>query len=171
MVDRLRLLLDRPLDPLVARAVVVFAGAILLGFAAIFVLGVSESGRPASAPEPRVPRRAQPSLPEVAPVEHPGGPRRPPHHRRQDPQDEKGSAAGRRAAKALRSHRALQHLPYRQGRLSVQLVGARGRRALLQVSAPTVVDARQGWRAFLRRYRDDGHAYLPRFQDRGGDRG
>jgi len=65
MVDRLRLLLDRPLDPLVARAVVVFAGAILLGFAAIFVLGVSESGRPASAPEPRVPRRAQPSLPEV----------------------------------------------------------------------------------------------------------
>lgn len=167
MIDRLRFLLDRPLDPLAARAVVVSATAILLGFAALFVLGTSEPGRPATSG----PRAAQPQpirsfgavQTETAPVA-PLASRR----RRQDPQDEKRSAAGRRAAKILRSHRALQHVPYRHGRLTVHLVGARGDQAVLTVRAPTLLAARRGWRQFLRHYRDNGRAYVPRFKGKGG---
>jgi hypothetical protein len=167
MIDRLRFLLDRPLDPLVARAIVVFASAILVGFAGLFALSASESSRPAAAGRPAAPERswlarsfgdaneeaAPPATSAVAP-----------HRRRQDPQDEKGSPAASRAAKAMRLHRALQHVPYRSGRLSVRLVGARGGRAVLAISAPTIPAARRGWRRFLRRYRDGGHVYLPRFE-------
>ena len=174
MIDRLRLLLDRPLDPLVARAVVVFATAILLGFAALFVLGAGESSRSAVTSDRAVRRRrrSQPARPlaATAPEAAPAAPRIS-RRRRQDPQDEKGSAAARRAAKALRSHRALQHVPYRRGRFTVRLVGARGGRAELAVSAPTIPAARRGWRAFLRRYRDSGRAYLVRFEASGGHGG
>jgi hypothetical protein len=163
VIDRLRLLLDRPLDPQAARAVMVLATAILLGFAAVFALGVSEPDRPAISRE----QIAQPPRVAAAPVEEiaPKTERRS-RRNRQDPQDERDSAAGRRAAHALRFHRALQHVPYRRGSLTVNLVGARGGRALLRVRAPTPADARRGWRAFLRRYRDDGRAYLPRFKAR-----
>jgi hypothetical protein len=167
MIDRLRFLLDRPLDPLAARAVVVFATATLLGFAALFVLGSGESSRPVAsgqrAAQPQPVRSLSAVQAEAAPVV-PLASRR----RRQDPQDEKRSAAGRRAAKILRSHRALQHVPYRHGRLTVRLVGARGDRAVLAVSAPTIPAARRGWRQFLRRYSDAGRAYAPLFRVRGG---
>jgi hypothetical protein len=162
MIDRLRFLLDRPLDPLVARTVVVFASAILLGFAALFVLGTSETGRPAAsglrATQPQ-PVRSFGAVPPEAALPAP----RESRQRPQDPQDKKGSPAASSAAKALRSHRALQHVPYRRGRLTVRLAGARGTRAVLAVSAPTISAARRGWRGFLRRYRDSGRSYIPRF--------
>lgn len=172
MINRLRFLLDRPLDPLVARAVAVFATAILLGFASLFVLAAGEPGR--SAPPGRQAGSTQPrpgsSFDPARVQEAPPAPRasRPP---RQDPQDEAGSAAARRAANSLASHRALQHVPYQHGHLSVRLVGARGGRAVLAVSAPTISAARRGWRGFLRRYRDGGRAYLARFEVTGGHRG
>jgi hypothetical protein len=162
MVDRLRALLDRSLDPSAARAILLLASAILLGVAALFVLAGGESHRP-TLQEAR-PAAAFPSVP-VAPVEEVNEAVE--HHsptRRQDPQDEEGSAAARRAARALRSHRALQHVPYRDGEVTVALIGARGRRAVLRVSAPTVPEARRGWRRFLWRYRDSGRAYVPVFK-------
>lgn len=163
MIDRLRALLDRPLDPSAARAILVFSSAILVGFAALLVLAAGEPGQRASTAE-RSPSIASPPA-SATPVEPSEGDRPGPRPstRRQDAQDVKGSAAGRRAARALRSHRALQHVPYRDGRLAVALVGAHGGRAVLRVSAPTVGEARRGWRRFLRRYSDSGRAYVPVF--------
>ena len=168
MADRLRAFLDRPLDPSAARAILAFASAILLGLAALFVLSGSE-------PEP-ISRAARPPAPSspalVVPVEVEGEAtgHRPPTQR-QDPQDIEGSAAARRAARALRSHQALQHVPYTQGGVTIALVGARGSRAVLRVSAPTVPGARRGWRRFLRRYRDSGRAYVPVFRTTARTRG
>lgn len=167
MVDRLRALLDRPLDPSAARAILVFASAILVGFPALVVLAAGEPDRQTSPAERPLPI-ASPTPTPTPPEASEGGqsePRQP--TRRQDPQDVKGSAAGRRAARALRSHRALQHVPYRDGQLAVALVGARGGRAILRVSAPTVRLGKRGWRLFLRRYRDSGRAYAPVFVQRG----
>lgn len=163
MVDRLRILLDRPLDPSAARAILVLASAILLGFAALFALAARQPDRPISPQvRPAAPSLSAPALPsEVAEVEEP---ERGPALRRQDPQDEKGSAAARRAARAMSSHRALQHVPYRSGELAISLVGARGSRAVLRVRASTVRAGRQGWHRFLRRYGDSGRAYIPVFE-------
>jgi len=173
MADRLRALLDRPLDPSAARAIVAFASAILLGLSALFVLAGNEPDRP----------RSQEVRPAASSSPAPSGPARPvegeaverrPSTRRQDPQDARGSGAARRAARALRSHRALQHVPYRAGGVAVALVGARGGRAVLRVSAPTVAAARRGWHRFLRRYLDSGRAYVPVFKStarRSGTRG
>jgi hypothetical protein len=168
VIDRLRLLLDRPLDPAVARAVVALGSAIFLGFAATFVLGAGERERPVSSREgaARSSKVAATPVEEIAPK-----PKRPSSRRLQDPQDDRGSAAGRRAARALQSHRALQHVPYRDGGLTVALVGARGSRAVLRVSAPTVREARHGWHRFLWLYRDSGRAYAPVFRARGGGGG
>jgi hypothetical protein len=162
MADRLRALLDRPLDPSAARAILVLASAILVGFTAIFVLAASQSERPIS-PERRSAEVAPPKEPaaSAAAVAPPESTR--PVELRQDPQDARGSAAARRAARALRSHRALQHVPYRRGDLAINLVGAEGHRAVLRVSAPTRAAGRRGWRAFLRRFRDRGEAYIARF--------
>jgi hypothetical protein len=169
MVDRLRALLDRPLDPSAARAILVLASAVLLGLAALFALAASEPGR-SSSPEvrPATSSATAPAVPievvEDEAVEHrPATPR-------QDPQDERGSAAGRRAARALRSHRALQHVPYKDGEVTVILAGARGSRAVLRVSAPTRAAARRGWHRFLRHYRDLGRAYVPVFATTAGKR-
>jgi hypothetical protein len=172
MIDRLRFLLNRPLDPLAARAIVVSATAILLGFAALFVLAAGEPGHSAAPGRRAVPTQPQParSFGAARAEAAPQAPRAS-HRRRQDPQDEKGSPAASRAAKALRSHRALQHVPYRHARLSIRLVGARGGRAVLAVSAPTIPAGRRGWRRFLRRYRDSGNAYLTRFEATGGQGG
>jgi hypothetical protein len=70
----------------------------------------------------------------------------------------------------MRSHRALQHVPYRSGRFSVHLIGAHGGRAVLAVRAPTVTAARRDWRGFLRRYSDSGRSYAPHFMG-GGEGG
>ena len=163
MIDRLRALLDRPLDPSAARAILVFASAILVGCAGLFVLASGESDRQASTAE-GPPSIASHPVPATSAEVSKGGQSEPRHSTlRQDPQDVKGSAAGRRAARALRSHRALQHVPYRDGQLAVALVGARGGHAVLRVSAPTVSEARRGWHRFLRRYSDSGRAYVPVF--------
>jgi hypothetical protein len=174
MIDRFSALLDRPLDPSAARAILVFASAILFGFAALFVLASGEPDRQASTAE-RPPSIASPPASATS-AESSGIERRAAQlpARKQDPQDVKGSAAGRRAARALRSHRALQHVPYRDGQLAVALVGVRGGRAVLRVGALTVRAARRGWRRFLRRYRDSGQAYVPVFKGaarRSGSRG
>ena len=172
MIDRLRFLLDRPLDPQAARAVVVLATAILLGFGAVFVLGASRVQPSAAAVPPAVgastaPRRSVERRPGRALLD-PRRPARRRHRRRQDPQDEQGSTAAARAARALRSHRALQHVPYRQGGLGVRLVGAQGGRAVLAVSAPSI--CRRPPRlaavpAALPRLR---RSYVPRFSAAGG---
>jgi hypothetical protein len=168
MVDRLRALLDRPLDPSAARAILVFASAILFGVAALFALGGGEPDRPTSREDRPAAASPLPAAP-VEEVEGEAAEHRSPA-RRQDPQDENGSAAVRRAARALRSHRALQHVPYRDGEVTVALAGARGSRALLRVSAPTVPAAKRGWHRFLRRYRDSGRAYVPVFKAAGSER-
>jgi hypothetical protein len=165
MVDRLRALLDHPLDPSAARAILAIASAILLGVAALFVLAASQG-------DPTAPERTAPAAPAPGPaarIEVAGDDPAP--HLRQDPQDIAGSAAARRAARALRSHRALQHVPYRDDKVTVDLVGARGHRAVLRVSASTAREARRGWRRFLRRYRDSGRAYVPVFNASGGGDG
>lgn len=166
MVDRLSALLDRPLDPSAARAILVLSSAIFLGVAALFVLAGGEDERPTSQEER--PAAVSPSAPgaPIGEVDDQAAEHRP--TRRQDPQDEKGSAAARRAARALRTHRALQHVPYRDGAVTVTLAGARKSRAVLRVSGPTVRAARNGWHRFLRRYRDSGRAYVPVFRARGG---
>jgi hypothetical protein len=159
MVDRLRALLDRPLDPTAARATLVLASAILAGFTAIFLLAASQPERPTSLERSSDPVSPPPA--SATAIEPPQSPR--PAELRQDPQDVRGSAAARRAARAVRSHRALQHVPYRRGKLAIVLVGAEGHRAVLRVSAPTRGAGRRGWRAFLRRFRDRGEAYIARF--------
>lgn len=167
MVDRLRVLLDRPLDPRVGRAIVVLAAAITLGFAALVVFGLgAEARRPATDHrEPRPVRTAAGSR-SVMSVKGPADRRR-----QQDPQDVPGSPAMGRARQALRSHRALQLVPYRRGHLRIALVGSRDGRAVLRVSALTVAQARTGWRVFLRRADDRGRAYLPLFVAVGDRRG
>lgn len=170
MVDRLRTLLDRPLDPSAARAILVLASAVLLGFAALLVLAfgqpdqsTSSSGNPSAVASSPGPAAAIQQVEDNS-AEGQAAPRR------QDPQDVEGSAAARRAARALSSHRAIQHVPYRRGELAIILAGARGDRAVLRVSAPSLPAARRGWKAFLRRYHDRGKAYIARFVLRGGGR-
>jgi len=169
MIDRLRALLDHPLDPSAARAVLVFASAILVGFASLFVLAVGQSDVPIPPKHPS--RAAAPPSPGAAihAVEGNSGEGQA-ASRRQDPQDVEGSIAARRADRALRSHRALQHVPYRSERLTVDLVGAHGRRAVLRIKAATIQAARRGWRRFLRRYRDSGRAYIAIFSGKNGKR-
>ena len=167
MVDRLRVLLEEPLSPNAARAVLILASAILLGFAALFILAAQEPDGASPRREAPAPIAARPAPDAPVDVEA-EPPQSHPRLYRQDPQDVDGSPAARRAARALRSHRALQHVPYRSGELTVELVGARGHRAVLRVSAETVRAARRGWRRFLRRYRDSGNAYLPIFDERPG---
>ena len=167
MVDRLRALLDHPLDPRIGRAIVVLAAAISFGFAAVVVIaGTAEQSSRSDSVVDRGQTRASAVArpePEPAPGEAPSIPARPGRHR-QDPQDNYRSAAGRRAERALRSHRALQHVPYRRGRLRIGLIGARGGLAVLLVSAPSSASAHDGWRRFLGRYGDSGDGYLPRFR-------
>jgi hypothetical protein len=171
MVDRLRALLDRPLDPRVGRAIVLVAAAISLGFASVVVLaGSAEQGiRSASGTNRGEVRTASGAQPGELQVKAPASVRHKVHHR-QDPQDERGSAAGRRAESALRTHRALQHVPYHRGGVTITLKGARHGRAVLLVRAQTLAAERRGWRSFLQRFSDSGNAYLPDFKGRRAQR-
>jgi hypothetical protein len=163
MVDRLRVLLDRPLDPRAGRGIVVLATAISFGFSALVVLaGTAEQGSRSVSAFDRGTAPVHPAS-DSLPAEAPPFPPQETHHR-QDPQDDWGSAAGRRAENALRSHRALQHVPFHGVGIAVALAGARHGRAVLVVSAPTVASARRGWRKFLRRFGDGGDAYVPVFK-------
>lgn len=166
MAERLRALLEHPLDPRHARAIVVLACGVTLGFAVLAVLARPGAGHPgtdsglsparvwagSSAPTEAMPPRRT----DGAPMS-------------QDPQDRPGTAAHRRAAREIADHRALQHVPWRAGGVSIDLVGARGGRAVLAVRAATRAGARRGWHIFLRRFRDAGTAYLPRFESTGGE--
>jgi hypothetical protein len=149
VVDRFRDFLDRPLDPSAARAIVALALAICTGLAIIAALGgVAGNPAPPSAPTHVRVERAARMVP--GPVD-------------QDPQDRAGTAAHRRAVREVAAHRALQHVPYRAGALSIEMIGAQHGRAVLQVIAPSIPAARRGWRRFLRRFEDGGRAYIPRF--------
>ena len=171
MAERLRALLEHPLDPSVARGVVALACAVLVGLAALFALAGTEANRVSS------PRKAAAAAPAAAPpstveTPSPSAPRPRRRGRRvQDPQDRRGSSAARRAARDLAGHRALQHVPYRRAGVAIDLAGARSGWAVLRVTAPSVRAARRGWRAFLRRYRDAGHSYIPLFDVSGRGRG
>ncbi|MGD9733999.1 MAG: hypothetical protein AB7V58_00065 [Solirubrobacterales bacterium] len=174
MGERLRALLERPLDPSLCRVVLLFACAVSATFAALVALGAIGSGRTETPLPPRPGPTA--SAPAVAPIA-PSPRSRAGVHRdtfappEQDPQDREGSAAHRRAERQLASHRALQHVPYRRGDVTIELVGARGRRAVLRVSATSAAATRAGWRRFLRRFRDAGRVYAPIFETGRGGRG
>jgi hypothetical protein len=167
VIDRLRILLDRPVDPAAARAVLVLSAAVFLGFAAVLILAAGESGEGSSTPPParhQLDPAAASLRPEAAPPQSP--PRR-----EQDPQDHAGTAAARNAGRELRNHAALQHVPYRVGELAIVLAGAHKGKAILNIFAATRRDAVRGWRAFLAQFDDTGRAYLPRFSIRRGPRG
>lgn len=161
MIERLRALLDRQLEPSVARAALLFALAVGAGFAIVTALaGVDHAtttetaATRSTALENQGPRVPSPGTgPAAVPT--------------QDPQDRPGSAAHGRAAAELADHRALQHVPFEGDGASIDLVDARGGRAVLRVLAATSADARRGWHAFLRRFDDRGDAYIPRFEGGG----
>jgi hypothetical protein len=165
VIDRLRALLQDPHDPAVVRAVVLLACAVTFGLT--IVVGGGAGSDVASSPETSHPTgvAAAPAR-QVAPPGQ-GSAARHDSRPRQDPQDRPGSPAARRARRALASHRALQHVPYRRDGVAITLVGSHGPLAVLGVEAPSLAAARRGWRTFLRAYRDDGDAYLPRFGVRG----
>ena len=169
MIERFRIFLDSPLQPAAARAVLALASAILLGFSLLFYLGSRQPDGSSISTEERqqVPTAPAVAVPPPGSFDHPAAKARLP---RQDPQDVAGTPEYRRAYRALRSHRALQHLPYRSGEIRIDLVGARGRRAVLRVESSTRARAEAGWRAFLRRFRDRGAAYLPVFKGSTGGR-
>ncbi len=161
MPDRLRALLDLPLDPRVARAGLVLASAVFLGFAAVALVGLGNGG---DGPESSTSAHGEaPAAPRLARPEYRSHAKARAAVPRQDPQDRSGSAARRAARHELRSHRALQHVPYEREGVSITLVGARSGRALLRVRADDLAAARRGWRAFLVRFGDDGRAYQPIF--------
>jgi hypothetical protein len=142
----------------------VLALAVTIGFAALALLGGI-----GDRPGVKAGAEQETSLPR-AHVGHPR-PAAPPTAAElagQDRQDRPGTAAHRRALEEVAAHRALQHVPWRAGGVSIELVGARRGRALLRVTAPTIGEARRGWRGFLRRFHDSGSAYVPRFE--GGPR-
>lgn len=161
MIERLRALLDRPLEPSVARAVLALALAVGIGLATVVALaGIGRQPSIERAARMSTSSEGRPAVPMPGPSEMPA----------QDPQDRPGSEAHRRAAAELADHRALQHVPFEEDGVSIYLVGARGGRAVLRVDAATNAEARHGWQIFLRRYRDDGRSYLPSFHAAKGGR-
>jgi hypothetical protein len=166
MGERLRVLLERPLDPEVSRAMLAIALAVAVGLAGVVVLAGLGGGTGRGAPTARTTTVAG---------RVPATPGRPVPPRRakvaaQDSQDRPGTEAHRRAVREAADHRAIQHVPYTAGPVSVQLVGALNGKAILRVEAPAMTAARRGWRRFLHRFGDPGTAYVPRFEG-GGRRG
>lgn len=159
MAERLRTLLERPLEPSVARAMLVLALAVSIGFAAMALLG-SVGDRPAV----RAGAGRDSSIPRVHPGHlRPASPATVAELAGQDRQDRPGTVAHRRALEEVAAHRALQHVPYRAGGVTIRLLGAKGDKAVLDVGGRNLAAARRGWNGFLRRYHDDGRSYLPRF--------
>jgi hypothetical protein len=162
LVERLRALLKRPLDPEVSRAMLWLALAASLGLAVVVLLGGFDHGTGGGTPTARTttpgrgvaatPVRTAPTAAKVA---------------GQDAQDRPGTEAHGRAAGEAAAHRALQHVPYSAGAVSVELVGAVRGKAILRVEAPSTTAARRVWRRFLHRFDDPGTAYIPRFEGGG----
>jgi hypothetical protein len=149
----------------VARAIVVAAFAVTFGLGCVVALGVG--AHPGSVPGPDRPHApvTTPAPASARPAEAVTRPDPAATTRRQDPQDPQdrpGTAAHRRAGRELATHRALQHIPWHRGGVSIRLVGAAGGKAVLEVEAPDIVADRLGWRAFLRRFHDDGRSYVAR---------
>jgi hypothetical protein len=169
VIDRLRVLLDRPLDPAVGRAVLALSAAVFVGFAALVVLAGAERSEKAAPAQARLAQtpNADATPPARPPAQRPAAAKA----RRQDPQDRKGTSAARHASRELRDHAALQHVPYRDDGLAIALVGARHGKAILSVKAATRHAAVRGWRAFLRRFHDPGRSYRPHFKASRGLRG
>lgn len=170
MAERLRALLERPLDPGVARAVVALALAVSTGLAVLVLLGAIGRDAPHS------------STPAVAGADRPSSSTVPITSRStsddrasateasrrlvagQDRQERPGTEARRRALRESARHRALQHVPYRRGAVTVELIGVKGGEAVLGVEGPSLAAAHRGWTGLLHRYHDDGRSYLPRFR-------
>ena len=154
----------------------VCAGVLLVIAAALILLHASGQDHQGASSHRVAPSRAvvlAPSAAATTPVT-PTAPAASKHKKRssatrkriaaQDPQDHRGTKAAKRAARALASHRALQHVPYRHGAVTIRLTGAlKNGKAVLTVTAPTLREARAGYRRFLKRYHDAGRAYRPRF--------
>jgi hypothetical protein len=162
VIERLRALLERPLDPALSRAMLALALAVGTGFAIVALLagsgahtgmGGSREARPTPARQEKIDRAPRP-VPTPSPGKVSG----------RDAQDHRGTAAHRRATREVADHRALQHVPYEEAAVSVKLVGVLRGRAVLEVEGPSIGAARRGWRRFLRRFDDDGGAYVPRFE-------
>jgi hypothetical protein len=142
--------------------------AVGTGFAVLVLLGAVGRDAPrASSPATKGAARTPSTPAPVAsrPTSDGGGEE---EGRRRDPagldrQDRPGTAAHRRALGESVRHRALQHVPYRQGDVTIALVGARGPSAILSVRARTAAAARRGYLEFLRRFEDPGTAYRPIF--------
>lgn len=158
MLDRFLDFLYAPLSGRAARAVLILTAVVCHGYVLLALLSIAAGGEAQPGAEHHDARRRAVPIrsarsdrdPEVA-------------HPRQDPQDRPGSAAARAARGELRSHRALQHVPYRGAGVTIVLVGARRGRALLSVRGGDLATERRGWRLFLRRFGDDGSAYVPLF--------
>lgn len=168
MVERLRELADRPLDRGVAGAILILGLGVTIGVSLLVGLvtigGEAESSRGGAGSA--VGNPAPPVVPETARVPTANPVPAP----EQDPQDRPGSVARSRAVAELRSHRALQHVPWRHGGVVIELAGASGSRAILRVVGPDLAIARRRYSSFLRRFGDRGHAYLPSFRARGTTR-
>jgi hypothetical protein len=174
VIDLIRNLLDRPLDPRLARAVVVLSITITFAFAILVTFGVIAGSVPGEVEDRGGEIARTPSAPPAQQAEPPAGrsgradsggpPVRP--RPEQDPQDRPGGKDYRRAREAMREHRALQHLPYEHRGVAIVLAGADRGRAVVHITAGSVARAKHQWRAFLAGYRDDGRAYEPRFAAR-----
>jgi hypothetical protein len=145
---------------------VILGGAVCVSFATLVGLGLIGPGATGSPRSIVRPQQASVPAGATAPREPSGlghANRSATERPAQDPQDRPGSPAARRAHRELASHRALQHVPYRRGRVSIALVGARAGKAVLLVRGSSLATDRRAWRAFLRRCEDTGRSYLPRF--------
>jgi hypothetical protein len=158
LVDRFLDFLYAPLSGRAAKAILILTAAVCHGYVLLTLLSIA-AGQDS---HPRTERHD--SGHSIAPVvsPQPGGEPHAPRPR-QDPQDRPGSVAARAARGELRTHRALQHVPYRKAGVTITLIGARHGRALLSVRGGDLSTERQGWQRFLRRFGDDGTAYIPRF--------
>lgn len=158
MLDRFLDFLYAPLSGRAARAVLILTALVCHGYVLVTLLSIAAGGQAQPGAEHHDARR------RAAPVRSAGSDRDPGvAHPRQDPQDRPRSAAARAAQGQLRTHRALQHVPYRGAGVTITLVGARHGRALLRVRGGDLVTERHGWRRFLRRFGDNGSAYVPLF--------
>lgn len=169
MTGRLRELAERPVSPGVVRAILATALAATAGLGCVVSLGLGAHRRPWVDHDRGNLAELRPDRPAGPPVE-PQAPPDDPARRRQDLLDRPGTPAHRRADRELATHRALQHVPWHRGGVSVGLSGAKGAEAILSVSGPTVGTDRRAYRAFLRRFHDDGRSYLPRFEIATGGR-
>lgn len=158
MLDRFLDFLYAPLSGRAARAVLILTALVCHGYVLVTLLSIAAGGEAQPGAEHHDARRRAAPVRPVGSDPDPGV-----ADPRQDPQDRPRSAAARAAQGELRSHRALQHVPYRGAGVTITLVGARRGRALLSVRGGDLATERRGWRAFLRRFEDDGSAYVPVF--------